>query len=362
MISHPEKKPEVANITERSFDASEIRFTDIILFLGKYIKLLIIVAVVSVIIGIAYSFTLTKKYEAKVSLLPEYGASRRSSFSLLGAGLGEGAEKLQPDLYPNIMQSSPFGEFLLKQPVVDQTNKPYKTLLDFMRAQQKPGLFSGLFSSSSSDAPKKEIKLNKDGILSYSLQEQSNVIGAISMLSAEVDPKSGVIDISAETVDPFVSAIVVEAAQKYLIDYVEDYRSSKASQREGLLADRVKEAKTRLRSAEYALQSYRDQNRNIFSNTAKIEEQRLQAEYVLSESLYSDLVRRYEQAKVNVKEERPVFKVLEPVKVPLAKSSPKRLRIGLIWGFLGGFFTLLYILLVKEQVIQKIVSGANEQQ
>lgn len=360
MISHPEKKPQVADTKERSFDASEIRFTDIILFVGKYIKMLILIAALSLIAGILYSYTLTKRYEAKVSLLPEYGTSKRGSFSLLGAGLnGDGAEKLQPDLYPTIMQSSPFGEYLLKQPVVDQENKPYKTLLDFLRAQAKPGLLSGLFSSKPK-APKKEIKLKKEGILSYSRQELSNIAGAISLLSAEVDQKSGVIQISAETVDPFVSAIVVEAAQKYLIDYVEDYRSSKASQREHLLGDRVKEAKVRLRTAEYALQSYRDQNRNIFSNTAKIEEQRLQAEYVLSESLYSDLVRRYEQAKVNVKEERPVFKVLEPVKVPLVKSSPKRLRIGLIWGFLGGFFTLLYIIVFKEKVIQKILSGANE--
>jgi uncharacterized protein involved in exopolysaccharide biosynthesis len=360
MISHPEKKPVTTDSGQGSFNASEIRFADIILFVGKYIKLLVLAGIVSLAAGIAYSFTLKKKYEAKVSLLPEYGAPKRGSFSLLGAGLnGDGAEKLQPDLYPTIMQSSPFGEYLLKQPVVDQDNKSYKTLLDFMRAQAKPGLLSGLFSSSPK-APAKEVKLKRDGILSYSLSEQSSIAGAISLLSADVDQKSGVIQISAETVDPFVSAIIVEAAQKYLIDYVEDYRSSKASQREGLLADRVKEAKARLRTAEYTLQSYRDQNRNIFSNTAKIEEQRLQAEYVLSESLYSDLVRRYEQAKVSVKEERPVFKVLEPVKVPLFKSSPKRLRVGLIWGFLGGFFTLLYILLIKEKVIQKIVSGANE--
>ncbi|WP_353721883.1 Wzz/FepE/Etk N-terminal domain-containing protein [Dyadobacter sp. 676] len=359
MISYPEKKAEVAESTGSTFNASEVRFIDIILFIRKYIKMLILVTIASVIGGVLYSFTLPKKYEARVSLLPEYGGPKRGSFSLLGAGLtGDGAEKLQPELYPTIMQSSPFGEYLLKQPVVDQENKSYKTLLDFMRAQQKPGLLSRLFSSSPK-APKKEIKLKKEGILSYSLQEQSQIAGAIALLSAEVDPKSGVIDISAETLDPFVSAILVEAAEKYLVDYVEDYRSSKASQREGLLSDRVKEAKARLRTAEYALQSYRDQNRNIFSNTAKIEEQRLQAEYVLAESLYSDLVRRYEQAKVNVKEERPVFKVLEPVKVPLLKSSPKRLRIGLISGFLGGFFTILYILLFKEKVIQKIVSGAN---
>jgi uncharacterized protein involved in exopolysaccharide biosynthesis len=359
MISYPENKPEVAGSKGSSFNASEIRFIDIVLFVGRYIKMLILVVIISVIVGVAYSFTLRKRYEARVSLLPEYGAGKKGSFSLLGAGLNsDGAEKLQPDLYPTIMQSSPFGEYLLKQPVVDQDNKPYKTLLDFLKAQYKPGLLSGLFSSGPK-TPKKEVKLTRDGILSYTLTEQSQIQGAISLVSAEVEPKSGVIEITAETVDPFVSAILVEAAQKYLVDYVEDYRSSKASQRADVLVDRVKEAKARLRSAEYALQSYRDQNRNIFSNTAKIEEQRLQAEYVLSESLYSDLVRRYEQAKVSVKEERPVFKVLEPVKVPHLKSSPKRLRIGLIFGFLGGFFTIIYILLFKEKVVQKILSSAN---
>ena len=360
MISYPETKSELADNKGSSFNASEIRFADIILFVDKYLKTLIVAVTISVITGVLYSFTLIKKYEAKVSLLPEYGTSKRGSFSLLGAGLnGEGAEKLQPDLYPNIMQSSPFGEYLLKQTVTDQDNKSYKSLLDFMKAQRKPGLLSGLFSSAPK-AKKKENKLKRDGILSYSLQQQSNISSAISLLSAEVDQKSGVIQISAETVDPFVSAIIVKAAQKYLVDYVEEYRSSKASQREGLLADRVKEAKARLRTAEYALQSYRDHNRNIFSNTAKIEEQRLQAEYVLSESLYSDLIRRYEQAKISVKEERPVFKVLEPVKVPLAKSSPKRLRIGLISGFLGGFFAFLYILLIKENIMRKIISGASK--
>lgn len=360
MVSSSEKKPESATGKGSSINTSEIRFIDIILFIRKYIMMLIIAVIVSIVIGVLYSFTLTKMYEAKITLLPEYGTSQRGSFSLLGSGLnGDGAEKLQPDLYPTILQSSPFGAHLLKQPVVDKDNKPYKTLQEYLKTLNKPGLLSGLFSSSSSKDAKKEVKLSKDGILSYSLQEQSEINNALSLLSADVDQKSGIITLSAETADPFVSAIMVEEAEKYLVNYVEDYRSSKATHRMNVLGDRVKDAKERLRNAEYALQSYRDRNRNIFSNTAKIEEQRLQAEYVLSESLYSDLVRRYEQAKVSVKEEKPVFKVLEPVKVPLFKSSPKRLRIGLIFGVLGGVFAIFYILLFKEKVVQKVLATAK---
>ncbi len=110
----------------------------------------------------------------------------------------------------------------------------------------------------------------------------------------------------------------------------------------------------RFKKAEYTLQSYRDRNRNAFLNVARIEEQRLQSDYLLAESLNEDLIRRYEQALNKVKEEKPVFKVLEPVSVPLAKSNPKRFRFFFISAFLGGVLCLAYILLFKKNISKPI--------
>lgn len=359
MIDYPKGEPtEVNQEPKRALDLSEIHFINILFFFKTYFKLLIAGTVGTAIVGILYSFTLTKLYKANITLLPEYGMGRRGSFALLEAGAnGNGAEKLQPDLYPTILQSTPFGAFLLAQPVTDSKNKDYKRLEDFLKVQAKPGWLSGIVPSFNK-MPKKEVRLRNDRILSYSSAEQSSITTVVAMVSSEVDPKSGVIEIGAETIDPFVSAIMVNAAKNYLINYVEAYRSSKVRQRAEVLADRVREAKARLRQSEYTLQRYRDQNRNLFSNTAKIEEQRLQSEYLLAESLYTDLVSRYEQEKIKVKEERPVFKILEPVKVPLIKSSPKRVRIGLIAGFLGFCFTLCYIIIIKERVFQQRRSDA----
>lgn len=360
MISNPEHQPlQWAGKSQNSLGASEIRFLDILLFIRKYIRFLMIATVGATFFGFVFTYSQTKKYEAKTTLLPEYSVPGRGSFSLLGSGSnGEGAEKLRPELYPLIMQSSPFGTYLLRQPVVDQQNKPYKTLLDFLKANRKPGFLAGLIPSSAPKQAGKQVKLPRGSrVLFYSPEQQSNIYQVLSLLSTEVDAKTEIIEISAETIDPFVSAIVIQAATKYLVNYVDDYRATKARQRARILEERVKESKSRMKSAEYALQNYRDQNRNIFSNMAKIQQQRLQAEYVLAESLYSDLVRRYEQAKISVKEERPVFKVLQPVKVPLSKSSPKRLRTGLIFGFLGGFFSVVYLLVFREKVVQKVLAN-----
>ena len=333
----------------------DLRFEDIISFFGKHLFSLIVIAFICGILGFAFSYTFPKKYESTITLLPEYGGAKKSSLSLLSMGINsEGAEKLLPDLYPVILQSSLFGIYLLKQPVTDQTNHSYKSLELFLKRNPTQSFFSSLIPASPKKKTKKAVKLSNPEILSLSASESGNISGATSLINSTIDQKAGIITISAETEDPFVSSILVEAAKNYLVNYVEEYRTAKALQQVNLLKDQVSVANARFRKTEYALQNYKDRNRNPFLNVARIEEQRLQSDYLLAESLHDDLIRRYEQALIKVKEEKPVFKVLEPVKVPLVKSSPKRIRFFFICAFLGGVTCLAYILLFKKNISQPI--------
>jgi uncharacterized protein involved in exopolysaccharide biosynthesis len=43
-----------------------------------------------------------------------------------------------------------------------------------------------------------------------------------------------------------------------------------------------------------------------------------------------------EQSKIQVKEETPVFSILQPAMIPHQKSKPKKPMIVAIWLFLGG--------------------------
>lgn len=329
----------------------DVRISDIFRFIKRYFFLFIGISATSAIIGVACSFLMPKMYESKVILLPEYGQLKKNSFaSLINPNmLKDGAEKLAPELYPTILKSSLLGIYLLNQPVIDQDNKSYKTIEKFLDRDNSPGFLSNIFSSK----PDKEntVPPKIPGILAISRIQERKIKRVLSLLTSEIDIKNGVITITALTEDPVVSAMVVEASKKFLINYVEDYRTAKATQEVHMLTGQVAEAKKRLRNSEMILQSYKDRNRNPFLNVARIEEQRLQSDYILAESIYAELVRKYEQAKIKVTEEKPVFKAIEPAKISLNKASPKRLRIGIIAGSLGSFIFLLYIIFVKENLL-----------
>lgn len=328
----------------------QIKIKDVILFIQKYFLMIIIISGISGVIGFVYSYTLPKTFKSTSLVLPEYSMGNNSFFSAMTSQSADGAEKLTPDLYPTVLRTSEFGIYLLKQPVVDQNNKLHSTLRDYLRQRAKPGLLSGIMPSPKpTGKPKAQIKFPNKGILSLTSEDEQAIRSAVSLVSVSVEKKDGIITIESEMTDPVVATQLVEAGKNYLVNYVEDYRTAKTKGQAEFLDDRVKEARRRQQSAEYALQNYRDHNRGTFLNVARIEEQRLQSDYTLAQSVYADLVQRLEQAKLKVKQERPVFKVLEPAKIPTDKNSPKRVIIAIFFAIAGGILALLYIVFVKEK-------------
>jgi uncharacterized protein involved in exopolysaccharide biosynthesis len=339
----------------------QIHISDVIAFFRKYMLVMVAVTTAFGIAGFLLSYTVTKTFTAKTVLLPEYSTGKPSFFSMaLGGGSQEGTGTLVPELYPNILESTAFGEHLLKQPVTSNNGQLYKSLKDYLLQSSSPGLlsrFKSIFSSSNSDSkvtPNK-IQLNNPEIANYSSDEESLIKAAKGMVKASIEQKNGLIAIESELDDPVVAAVLVESSKDYLINYVEDFRVAKLEQQLKFISSRVLEARKRQQNAEYALQSYRDHNRNSFLNVARIEEQRLQSDFTLAQSIYSDLILKEEQAKIKVKEERPVFKVLEPTQIPLNKTGPKRLIIAGISAVAGFIFAMIYALFVREKVQQYFV-------
>jgi uncharacterized protein involved in exopolysaccharide biosynthesis len=346
------------NKTTTKRETLEVSVADLLNFVRKYLLVLLIVSACFGVIGILYSYLLPKMFTAQTILLPEYSMSGKSSFfSMAVTAERGGAEKLVPELYPNILRSTPFGQYLLEQPVVDESGKKYNNLREFFARDTTQSFMSRVMSifRSKPAAKKASYKIPKSEIISLTSEEQAKISRAIGLIGISVDDKNGIITIESEMTDPVVAAMLVESAKKYLIQYVEDYRTSKTSDQATFLEERVREAKSRQDRAEYALQSYRDRNRNAFLNVARIEEQRLQAEYVLAQSIYSDLVVKLEQSKIKVKEEKPVFKILEPAKVPINKSSPKRLMVGLFFAVAGAVIAMIYIVFFREKLHLKLI-------
>ncbi len=80
-------------------------------------------------------------------------------------------------------------------------------------------------------------------------------------------------------------------------------------------------AEARFEEAQLTLAEFRDSNQGVLSARAQTVEQPLNSEYQIAFNLYNGLTQQYEEAKLKVQEETPMFKTLEAVQVPLEDET-----------------------------------------
>lgn len=342
----------------REEEEIEIRLSDIVQFLKDSRRTVLSWAFVGLVIGALYAWLQPDEYTAYVSVMPELQAKGGSGLGNLSslAGLAGinldaagSAEAIRPDLYPTMLQSIPFGLYMLNQ-TVRADNRQF-TVQDYLtwsaenstdnRVRQT--LFGWLSSDNGKAARPVSPRPQNPAQPLQLTNSQEGAIGTIKKrVFAEIDKRTGVLTITAKMPDPAVAATLARLALDYLTTYVTNYRTGRSRQQVQFLSQQVSTARRRYEAAEYGVSNYRDRNRSLFLNTAKIEEQRLQADYLLAQSLYNELSKQLEQARIKVQEEAPVFQVLEPARVPLQKSDPKRTTITTAFTIFGAMLGLCW--------------------
>lgn len=342
-------------------DEIEIRLSDIVQFLKKNRRRILLGGMAGLVIGALYAFSKPNVYTSQVTVMPEI-QSKVGGLGGLGslaglAGLdissatGGSVDAIRPDIYPDVLKSIPFALHLLSQPVYSEKLQAKMTLKEFIDRVNGRSFITRItdivVGTNKEDKNEKLDPKNFSQAIEIT-KEQEKLIKIVQANStAAYDKKTGILTLTTTEPDPVVAATEVRLSLEYLTNYVTTYRTEKARKQVSFLTQRVTEAKGRYQSAEYALSSYRDRNRSLFLNTAKIDEQRLQADYLLEQSVYNELSKQLEQAKIKVQDETPVFKVLEPPTVPLRKSGPKRTFIMIGFAAAGVIITLI-ILIAKR--------------
>ena len=156
------------------------------------------------------------------------------------------------------------------------------------------------------------------------------------LVSLDVNPKEGLITLSATMSEAHAAAELGQHAQELLQQYITESRIKKAKANLDFIQQRFDETALKYEAAQQKLANFRDRNKNVSLATSKTEEERLSSQFNLIYSLYSELAKQLEQAKIQVKQDTPVFTIIEPVTVPMKKTKPKRPMILMIWLFLGG--------------------------
>jgi uncharacterized protein involved in exopolysaccharide biosynthesis len=334
-----------------------IDISKILKVIGKHKWVILIVTILFSGVGVFIAINTPNEYVSQVQILPELeskdaagGLSKFKSLAgLAGVDLSSlsSSEAVRPDLYPNILQSTPFLMDVMNLKIYTYKYKQTLAISRFLAENNKRELATKIFGESDEkdkdaiiinpkDIPLETIRLDK---------KQDELIKDLQKrIGATLDKKSGVINISVKMQDPVVAATLVKYAQDYLTQYVAKYRTEKTQKDISFLNERISEAKRRYDNALYAYSSYQDRNKSLFLNIAKDEGKKLQYEVDLSYNLYAELAKQLEEAKIKVHRETPIFKVLEPAQIPVKKSEPKRSVMVIGFAFLGLILSLVFVL------------------
>jgi capsule polysaccharide export protein KpsE/RkpR len=268
-------------------------------------------------------------------------------------------EALVPDLYPEVIKSTPFLLEIMKQKVTESKYDSTLTVEQYLDRHTRsslvgtikgytiglPGKIIGWIRGKQKTLNSKLLVFSPDSVSNLSFnpikisKEQTEIIEILAArVNTEEDfKKSNKFVISVEMQDPLVVAQVTSHVVKSLTKYITEYRTKKAKTDLKFISDRATEAEAKYLEAQQALATYKDRNKNVILSSVLTEEEQLQSEYNLAFDVYSALAKQLEQAKIKVQEVTPVFNVMDPAQVPLKKSKPKTSMILIMMIFLGGF-------------------------
>ena len=320
--------------------------------------LIIKVTGVFVVLGVLVALFSAKVYTASCDIVPDTGKSGNSKMSslaaLAGVNLGEGADvtALSPLVYQNIMNGTSFRKELMQTKIdFEKVDKPV-SFFDYYTSEEynKPGVFDyikkytiGLpfviLNAIRGEQPEPDYSAigNSEGPTMETLsKDEYNALKILEQcVSLTLDNKNGYVTITTNMPEAVAAAQLAQATVVLLQKYITEFKIAKVQSNLDFIQSRYNEAKKNFEDIQIRRAAFRDANTNTNKYSARVEAEKLDAEYTLAMNLYSELATQLEQAKIEVKKDTPILTVVRPVTIPYKKSKPARAKILLAFTFLG---------------------------
>ena len=323
----------------------EIDLVEVVQKLWKNRKLILKITVVFMVLGVLVALFSPKEYTAGCTMVPQSGDKKVGGnlsglASMVGINLGgaSGGEVLSPTIYPKIVSSIPFKKDLMATPLKFEEYDQPITLLDYYTIVKYTIGLPGVIINAIRGEDTTMISAGQgSAIQSLSKDEKKMSEMLNDMISLNVNDKDGYVQLSASLGEPLAVAQLAERAQELLQTYITDFKIEKVKSNLTFVEQQYDAAKKRYEKMQDSLARFRDANKSFSSAVAKTQEEALTNEYNLTYSVYSELAKQMEQAKIAVNETTPILTIVEPVVVPIERSKPKRGLICVLFTFLGGF-------------------------
>ncbi len=287
-------------------------------------KFFFINGTVAVITLVILFFIVKPYYESKITILPDYGNKTTSLSQLenLGAlsGLSFG-QSTPTEVYENLIHSeSVLGPVIYAK---YHTNE-FKDSVDLIT-------YFGYSSRSNSPIDSRKIFVKAFNILNK------------GKISTNLDRLSKILTLRVDMPEPQLSADVANNIARSLDNYVKTKRKSYASEQRKYIEKRLVQVKDSLANAENSLKNFREQNRIIAQSPAlMLEQDRLMRNVKILQSVFVELNKQLEIAKIDEIKNTPIVNIEEYAKDPVIKAGPHRAIIFIVVVFFSLLITGAY--------------------
>lgn len=354
MTSKPMRRPLIKN--------NEIDLSVLIITLWNKRNLIFISIGVFIVLGFFIAIFSNKEYTTSIKLMPE--ASQSMDFGTLGGlasqfGLGDfssamGGESLSPELYPTIVLSIPFIKGLMDSEVYIANVDSTMTLFHYYENFKSFSLFSAIkkatiklpytiigFFKGERDIP--IYGKQESAILYLSYDEWEVYEDLLKRISFDINSKSGIVEVTVKMQDEYLVAMVADKIKDNLLEYLYDYKTERTRTILEFIEMQLTDATIRFENKQEALAMYRDHNQGVMTEMSQATEQRLKNDYDLAFKIYSAMAQKKDEVQLQLQENTPIVKVLQPAFIPKERSSPKRGLIMIMSTILGAFFGVFVV-------------------
>ena len=336
---------------------------DLFKLLWDYRKRLILNCFYGGVLSIIVAFSIPKEFTSTAIIAPEIspslgiGGGLGALASMAGINVDTEEEAIYPQLYPQIVSTTPF---LCDLAVIKVEGKYRKdsistSVYNYLSEYQKEPWWGKVLA-----APFKLIKRDKVELLDddakldpkrLNRQQQKRLKELNDRISIDFDKTSSAILVNVTMQDAGIASIVADAVTDNIQNYVIEYRTAKARKDLDNTQRMYDEARENDYAAQLAYAEYCDQHMGVTKLQYLMEQDRLSDEKDIAYNLYNQLAQQLDMCRTKLLEKTPVVVLLQPSTVPYKATTPKKMMIGILFVFLAFFGTAAWII-VKDRILE----------
>ena len=165
-----------------------------------------------------------------------------------------------------------------------------------------------------------------------------------SKFRIELNEKQGYIKVIATDENAFISTQLVDLITRSLQSKIIEIRTNKIKERLKFSKEQYEIKQAEFDLLQKQLAEFKDSNKNISTARFMSELQKLESEYQLQQNILINLAAEYNNNKIKLNKDTPIFSVIDEVSVPNKRSEPKRSLLLFVYVFLGLVSSVVYVI------------------